>query len=288
MTTNFLPFVYGLASALSWGAGDFSGGVASKRSNTFLVVLISQAIGGILLAGLALLFSEQLISEQDLLYGAIAGVSGMVGLLGLYAGLASGRMSVIAPLTAVISVILPVIITTFTDGLPATTILIGFGIAIVAVWFLSAGGGRQGQIQRQELQFAILAGIGFSLFFVFIDRVNDGAVFWPLVAARVVSVTLLTLFLLMRHRLHFRMHKGFSFSRSQLAIITLAGVFDTGGNAFFTLAAQSGRLDVAAVLASLYPASTVLLAWLFLKERLAQFQWVGVIAALVALVLIAI
>ncbi len=287
MTTSFLAFIYGLASAFVWGAGDFSGGIASKRNSAYMVVLVSQLIGGVLLAGLALLFSEKLINVQDLLFGGVAGVSGMVGLLGLYAGLASGKMSVIAPLTAVISVILPVIITAISEGLPTTATLIGFGIALIAVWLLSAGGGQQNRIQRQELQYAIVAGTGFSLFFVFIDRVSVGAVFWPLVAARVASVTLLTLFLIVRHRSQISLQKEFRFS-SQLAIIALAGLFDAGGNAFFALAAQSGRLDVAAVLASLYPASTVLLAWLFLKERLARLQWVGVIAALIALLLIAI
>jgi len=189
MTIDILPFVYGLASALIWGAGDFSGGVASKRGNTYWVVLISQLIGGFLLAGLALLFSEKLLNTQDLMFGGLAGISGMVGLLGLYAGLASGKMSVIAPLTAVISVILPVIITAFTDGLPTTTTLIGFAIAIIAVWLLSAGGGQQSHIQRQELQYAIVAGVGFSLFFVFIDKVSAGAIFWPLVAARIAAIT---------------------------------------------------------------------------------------------------
>ena len=286
---NFLPFIYGLASALIWGAGDFSGGVASKRNNTYLVVLISQLVGGFLLAGLALLFKERLHNTQDLLLGAVAGISGMVGLLALYAGLASGQMSVIAPLTAVVSVALPVMVTAVTTGLPPTTTLAGFALASLAVWLLSAGGEQQSRIRWRELRVSIVAGTGFSLFFILIDRVSNGVVFWPLVAARVASVTLLSLFLMVQSRLTTRLKEKTHFPVGyQLGIIALSGILDAGGNTFFALAVQTGRLDIAAVLSSLYPASTILLAWLVLKERLAPVQWIGVLAALVALFLIAI
>ena len=278
MEPGLTAFVYGLASAFTWGAGDFSGGLAGKKSSTYAVVLVSQMVGGLLLMGLALLFREPMTTMTNLLIGGAAGVAGMIGLLGLYTGLAQGRMGVVAPLTAVLSATLPIILTAFAEGLPPVTTLIGFGMALVAVWFLSAGG-NQGRMTRQELLYAIIAGTGFSLFFILIDRVSDNAVFWPLVGARTVSIIVVGLFMIVRR-------VGKRPSASQLPIIALAGVLDAAGNTFFALAAQAGRLDVAAVLASLYPASTVLLAWLILKERLARFQWLGVAAALAALVLI--
>ena len=278
MEPNLIAFVYGLASAVTWGAGDFSGGYASKKSSTYTVVLVSQIVGGVLLVGLALLFREPMTTWTNLLLGGVAGVAGMIGILALYAGLAQGRMGVVAPLTAVFAAALPILISAVTEGLPSLTTLIGFVMALVAVWFLSAGG-NQGKITWQELIFAVVAGAGFSLFFILIDRVSDNAVFWPLVGARVASVSVIGLYMVVRG-------VGERPSSSQLPVIALAGILDAGGNAFFALAAQAGRLDVAAVLASLYPASTVMLAWFILKERLERFQWFGVGAALIALILI--
>jgi len=280
MEPSLIAFVYGLASAFTWGAGDFSGGVASKKSSTYTVVLVSQIVGGLLLVGLALLFREPMTTWTNLLVGGAAGVAGMMGILALYTGLAQGRMGVVAPLTAVFAAALPILISAFTEGLPSLTTLIGFGVALAAVWFLSAGG-SQGKITRREFTYAVIAGTGFSLFFILIDRVSGNAVFWPLVGARVASISVIGLFMGIRR-------VGKRPSSSQLPVIALAGILDAGGNAFFALAAQAGRLDIAAVLASLYPASTVMLAWLILKERLEGSQWLGIAAALIALVLIAI
>ena len=286
MEHSLAAFMYGLASAFTWGAGDFSGGYASKKSSPYTVVLISQIVGGVLLVGLALLFREPVTTWPNILLGGVAGVAGMIGILALYAGLAQGRMGVVAPLTAVLSTTLPIILSAFTEGLPSVTTLIGFGMALIAVWFLAAGG-NQGSVTRQELLYAAIAGTGFSLFFILIDQVSDNAVFWPLVGARVASVSVVFLFMVVRQvgKRPFRLRSGQT-SLAQLPIIALAGILDAGGNAFFALAAQAGRLDVAAVLASLYPASTVMLAWIILKERLERFQWVGVAAALIALILI--
>ena len=281
---ELLAVAYGLASAAVWGAGDFSGGLASRRGNVYGVVLLSQGVGLVCLLTLALLLEGSLPPARDLLFGALAGIAGVVGILGLYTGLARGRMGVVAPVTAVLSASIPVVVGIVTEGIPPTLVLLGFGLAVTAVWLLS-GGDATGGIRRDELGLALLAGLGFSLFFVFINQISSGVVFWPLTAARVASVPLLLLFVLGLGKVG----NGRSAlpTRSLLPIIVLAGILDSGGNFFFTLAAQSGRLDVAAVLSSLYPASTVLLARLVLKETLGLRQWVGVVVALVALILIA-
>jgi len=274
-----LAIAFGLASAASWGSGDFSGGLASRRSSVYSVVIISQLIGAVFLVTLAFSLGESVPSTNNLILGGIAGVSGAIGLVALYMGLASGRMGVVAPVTAVVAATIPVLFSFLTEGLPATSQLVGFGMGLIAVWLLSSGGDG-GAIQARELGLALTAGLGFGLFFILIDRVSQSAVFWPLVAARIASVSFLIVLTILR--------RGWKQpARNQLSLIALAGIFDTGGNTFFVLATRMGRLDIAALLSSLYPAATVLLAWLILKERLMPQQWLGVATALAALVFIA-
>jgi drug/metabolite transporter (DMT)-like permease len=282
MMTNpeTVAIFFGLASAVTWGAGDFSGGLASKRTPATSVVIVSQIVGGLFLALLGLIFREGVPAPESLVFGVLAGIAGVVGIVALYSGLATGRMGIVAPLAAVISAALPVIVSLFTEGLPLPTQLAGFVLALVAVWLLS-GVGLQTAVPWQELGYAAVAGSGFALFFIFIDQIKDGSLFWPLVAARIASITLMSLWVLGRR-------EWVRPSTNQLPLIALAGTLDALGNAFFALSARSGRLDIAAVLASLYPASTVLLARLVLQERLARLQWVGVFVALVALLLITI
>lgn len=272
--------IYGLASAVSWGAADFSGGVASKRNHVYGVVLLSQTVGVLFLVGLALLLLEPLSRPVDLVYGAVAGVGGTIGLVALYRGLAGGRMGIVAPLAAVITTVLPVMVSLLAEGMPDTSQLAGFGFALLAVWLISAQNGRLAAIRRGELGLAALAGIGFGIFLILIDRVNAGAVLWPLVAARVASISLLLILIVLTAPFTGRP------TAAGWPVIILAGIFDSGGNAFFALAAQTGRLDVAAILSSLYPAATIALAWFILKERLLPPQWAGVAAAFVAILLI--
>jgi drug/metabolite transporter (DMT)-like permease len=271
---------YGLAAAASWGAGDFSGGVATKRSHVYLVVLLSHIVGlaGLLL--LILLFGESFPTWRDLFIGALAGIAGAVGVLALYTGLAQGRMGVVAPLTAVITAIVPVLFGLFLEGLPQLHQLFGFVVALLAVWLISSDNGdAPARLRWADLRLPIVAGLGFGLFFIFIDQVSDNAILWPLVGARAASILLMALLVLWRGR-------GERPSRTQLGWIALAGVFDVGGNTFFALATSLGRLDVASVLSSLYPVTTVLLARFILNEHLARRQGIGVAAALVAVLLI--
>jgi drug/metabolite transporter (DMT)-like permease len=279
MGAEVAGIVFGLASAASWGAGDFTGGVSAKRSNVYGVVIVSQATGLVLLIGLALLLAEQVPAPADLIWGAAAGIAGGVGAVLLYQGLATGRMGVVAPVAAVVSAGVPVLAGLALEGLPTAAQFVGFGLAMIAVWFVSrTADGPMASVR--ELALPVLAGIGFGIFFIAIDRVGEGAILWPLVGARISSLGLLLLLAISTHR-------GGVPARSQFPMLALVGIFDAGGNAFYALAAQAGRLDVAAVLGSLYPATTVLLARLVLKEQISRQQWVGVVAALAAVVLIA-
>ncbi len=270
--------LFGLLSALSWGTGDFAGGMATKKSSTYFVVLLSQVIGVVILLLLALVVGEIWPRPVDLLWGAVGGVAGAIGLLALYQGLARGRMGVVAPLAAVVPTHPPLFVSFWLEGWPGTRPLIGFILAILAVWLISRTQ-EEGGIARQDVTLAGIAGLGFGLFFVFLDQVGEGYVLWPLVAARLTSISLLAVVVAVLRPRPFPTVR-------ELPTIALSALGDSGGNGFFLLATQLGRLDVAAVLSSLYPATTVLLAWIILKERLQGGQWWGVAAALLAIVLI--
>jgi drug/metabolite transporter (DMT)-like permease len=254
--------------------------VATRRSNAVVVVTTGHVVSGGLLVALALLLGESMPPLPFLLVGAAGGFCGGVGVLGLYRGMAIGQMGVVAPLSAVVAAILPVTVGVFTEGLPSVVQMGGFGVAHVAVWLLS-GGGPGLSVRTDELRWALIAGLGFGLFFVFVDWASDAAVLWPLVAARAASTALALGIVLLRRR---TAHAG----AVTIGMMVLSGIWDAGGTGFFALATRTGRLDIAAVVSSLFPAGTVLLAWLFLKERLDRRQWIGVAAALVALVLIAV
>ena len=279
MNQESLAISYGITSALSWGAGDFSGGLASRRCHVLTVVLFSQIIGAIFLLAVTLMLNERFPPVTHMLLGGLAGIFGVLGLMALYRGLATGRMGIVAPLSAVITAMIPIVYGFFIEGSPKANQIAGFGIALLAVWLLSYSK-SDSKLKRSELYLPALAGLGFGLFFVFIDSAISSSILWPLVGTRVAAIALTaTLFLLNG--------KPAVPQKSLFLFIFLSGVFDVMGNAFYAFAAHLGRLDISATISSLYPAATVILAWLILKERLMRQQWLGVVAAMVSLGLIA-
>ncbi len=276
---EFLVVFFGLVAAICWGAGDFSGGFASKRANVYSVVLITQLVGVFLLAASAYLMAEKVPPLGGMIWGAVAGVFISIGLLALYRGLSQGRMGFVAPISAVIAATVPVIYGSFYEGLPAVHQIVGFVFALVAVWLIAGGGDENSKIKRTDLVLPLVAGMGFGLFFISIDKVSDTAVLWPLTAARIAAVVTLIIFIALSKQVYLP-------PKNILPVIIIAGIFDTGGNTFFALASQAGRLDIASILSSLYPAGTVLLAWLILKEKLSSKQWIGVAVAMLAIVFI--
>lgn len=277
--SDALVIIYGLASATSWGAGDFIGGLTTRRVSVYRVILFSQIVGMTLLLVLAVLSAEPLPAFDNLLLGGMAGISASLGLAALYRGLAQGRMGIVAPVAAVVAAALPVLVALYTQGFPSSSQLAGFGLALLAVWLLSIAE-QGGTFTRRDLRLPVLAGIGFALFFVLIDRVDDAALFWPLVAARLTSACIFGLVTIARRHPE-------ALAAKQLGIIAMAGVCDAAGTAFFALATHVGRLDTSTIVSSLYPAATVALAWIVLKERFKRQQWAGIVMALAALALIA-
>ncbi len=270
----------GLASALSWGTGDFCGGLASKRTSAYSVVMLSQFVSLLLLILIALIIPEGTNTTQAMVIGGFAGVCGAAGLVALYSSLARRPMGVVAPVTAVAAAIIPVIFSILNEGLPAIEVFVGFIIAFIAVWLISQGG-QEAKIHLSDLRLPIFAGFGFGIFFILIDQVSSNAILWPLVSARSASILVVFIVGMLSRNIELPVP-------TLLPIIALAGIFDTGGNIFFALATRVGRLDISAILGSLYPAATVVLAWIILNERLVMRQWIGILLALVAVILIAI
>jgi drug/metabolite transporter (DMT)-like permease len=267
-----------LATAAVWGGGDFAGGIATKRANVFRVVAGAHACGLLLMLLLVWITGEAFPPRSTLLWGAVAGITGAVGVAALYRALAIGRMGIVAPVAAVITGVLPVLAGIYTEGMPDRIQLVGFVVALVSIWLIAR---PDGEIDTHRgLGLAVLAGVMFGLFFIACKQAGHHAVFWPLVAARTTSTLLMLLIVVFsagdRRPL-----------RPALVPIVFAGILDTSANALFIAATQRGRLDVTSVLSSLYPASTVILARIFLKERMSVTQNAGIIGALVSVALIA-
>jgi drug/metabolite transporter (DMT)-like permease len=269
---------FGLAASASWGAGDFSGGLATKRASVVSVITVVHAIGFVLMLALALITREPIPPLADWIWGAVAGLAGVFGLMAFYQALAVGRMGVAAPITGVVAALLPVIVGLVTEGLPDANHLVGFVIALISVFLVSYAIGTN--LNSSGAGLAVLGGIGFGLFLVFAGQIGDTAVFWPLVAARAASTTMMA-FIGLRRKLPLPTDPNL-----RLPVLA-AGGLDAFGNVFYVLATQAGRLDVAAVLSSLYPAMTILLAALLLKEQIGKVQLIGIVLALAAISLIA-
>lgn len=266
-----------LGAAAIWGGGDFAGGIATKRANVFRVVAGAHAIGLFLMLALAWATGEPMPSYSSLIWGISAGITGAFGIAALYKGLAVGRMGVVAPVASVITAVLPVLFGFRTEGMPDRLRLLGFGLALVSIWLIAR---PDGEIDSHRgFGLAVLAGVMFGLFLVSGKQAGHGGVFWPLVAARAASSLLMLAIVAFSPRDPRPLRPAF-------LPILFSGLSDSGANAMFIAATRHGRLDVAAVLSSLYPASTVILARVLLKERISRMQTVGVAGALIAVALI--
>ena len=287
MPADLAAALLGLASAAVWGAGDFSGGLAAKRAPLLGVLVLGQATGTALIATLALAAGEGAPPPASLAWAAAAGASGAVGLAALYRGLAIGRMAVVAPVSAVLCAAIPVAWGALSEGPPPPSKLLGFALALVGI-FLAArtsdgeGGAGGPGAARQGLLLALVAGVGFGAFLVFVHLGARGVAFWPLAAARGTALLLVLGTALARAGA-----AAWVPPRAALPLVLLSGALDAGGNALYVLAGRAGRLDVAAVTASMYPASTVLLAAALLGERVSRPQGAGIAAVLGAIALIA-
>jgi drug/metabolite transporter (DMT)-like permease len=268
-----------LASAAAFGTADFLGGLASRRASALLVTLVAHLAGlGVVVPVVLLLRAP--VDPASLAWGAASGVCGCAGAVVFFRALASGAMVAAAPITAVVSAALPVLAGVLLGERPAARAWLGVGAGLLAVAVIGRGGGPSARLDRRTLALAVAAGVGFGLFFICLSRASHASGLWPLLGARVGSLSLLTAVVL-AGRMPWRAKPGV------LRLGAVSGAVDMIANALFLLATRQGELALVAVLASLYPAATVLLALVVLRERLRPLQLAGVTLALVAVGLIA-
>jgi len=286
----------GLAAALLWGGGDFSGGMGVKRAGGGLgaalrVVLLSHATSFTVMVAIARARGDAFPHGALLASGIAAGVAGGLALTCFYIALSRGGMGASAALSGLLAAAIPAAFTMWREGSPGEQPLIGFAVAALAIWLIA---GRPGDVAadegsaRETMALAMLAGVGFGVYFVALKMAGAGGVIWPMATARIGSIGVCGLmFLGLRIRERRAPATQVRVGWAVVAWVLSTALLDTSGNLLFVVATRAGRLDVAAVVASLYPASTILLAAFALGEWPTRRQAWGMITALAAVLLIA-
>lgn len=280
-----------LGAAAVWGGGDFSGGMGVKHAGGSLraalrVVLLSHSSSCIVLVAIALIRHDPFPHPALFAWGVTAGVAGGLSLTCFYIALSRGAMGVSAAVSGLLAAAIPAIVAGLSEGSPGIRRILGFCVAGVAIWLIAAGSGAGdtgvGE-DRSTAVLAILAGAGFGIYFVALKMAGPAGVVWPMANARMGSLSLCSLWAV-----------GLEFFRTKTAAKPVrmtrpvvlwslsTALLDTSGNLLFVAATRAGRLDVAAVLASLYPASTILLAAVVLSEKPTRRQAFGMLVAAVA------
>jgi drug/metabolite transporter (DMT)-like permease len=278
-----------LASAAIWGTSDFVGGIAARRLPSPAVVTLSHSLSLAVLISLALIHASAWPDTQSAVYGALAGLSCGTGVMVLYKALSLGGMGLTAAVSGVLAAVLPVLWAFSTEGLPRVPQIAGIVLAAVAIWMIARAPGSPSS--KQAILLGAAAGASFGCLFILLKLAGRGGVLWPLAWSRVASATLAAVvtWIGTRRTGGVKLDEGPKLSWpgwAVLGLIAIAGIFDASGNTFYTIATRLGRLDIAAVLSSLYPAATIVLATVLLKERTTRSQAAGMGLALVAVVLI--
>jgi drug/metabolite transporter (DMT)-like permease len=279
--------VLALLASLVWGCSDFVGGLVSRRVRPLVVVGIAHVIGLLALMVIAALTGEFGAGLGYLPWAIAAGASGLVGLVAFYRALSTGTMGIVAPIAGTGAVV-PVAVGLATGDSPSALQLAGIAVACVGVVLASgpeiSGGDPAG---RRPLMLALIAAVGFGLVYVFIDGGSRHSVVMTLVLMRATSVTLVLCVGIALLLKGFRPRRASAPSRSDIVVIGFVGLTDLGANGLYGLATRHGLVSVVAVLASLYPAVTVVLARVVEDERMRRVQGAGVLLALCGVVLLA-
>jgi len=276
-TPQFVTAAYGLAAVLAWGTSDFLGGYATRRANALMFISVVD-VGGLVVVGtLASATHAAFPTGRTAAWVVAGGISGGISLAIFYRALSSGRMGLTAPVAAVLSAAIPTFFSMFTEGLPGKIPALGFVLAAAGLWLITRS--EDGN-SPEGIGLAVLAGVGFAGFYLCIRQAGDGAVFWIATLTRAGGLVITALVVLL-----LRNFRDITAAGVRWGVLT--GCIDSLGTILFVRASQTGRLDEAVVVSSLYPAVTVLLARLVLKEHLTRWRFVGLLAALAAVPMIA-
>jgi drug/metabolite transporter (DMT)-like permease len=284
-----MAIVLGLLVALFYGSGDFFGGLASKRTPAITVVLGSFALSATLVAAVTAAWyvvgGPPTPASHDLWLGVAVGLTGPAAVGLLYRGLAMGRMSVVAPITAVVAAIMPLVWALVDGERPSVIALVGVAIALLSI-VLVAGApahhehpGGNGVPLAKVIPPAVASGLGFGIVFVLLGATSSHAGLWPLLVARPVAVAVTAAAALVLVRRVGQPARAIIPARAAWATVAGAGVLDITANAIYLAATNAGLLSIVAVLSSLYPAATVVLARVVLGERLHRIQVIGLALA---------
>lgn len=275
--------IFGISTAICWGICDFIGGSQSRQVGAYGMTLGTFCCGLLFMLPVAIGFSEAPMNWSGWLWCMLAGAFDAIGILLLYLSMTMGRLSLAAPVSAITAAALPVLFGVLTQGMPKPTIFLGLLLALAAVWMVSQeqNTSPSERIRLAELKLPLLSGSCLGIFLIMMHTGSNHAMLWPMVAVRLGGVA--TLLLVLSTPLKARVRPT---AALPWMIITLNALLDIVGNGSYILAGQAGRVDVAAVLSSLYPGATVFMAWLLLKESISRVQLTGIMAALGAIVLL--
>jgi drug/metabolite transporter (DMT)-like permease len=271
----------GLVSAATWGGSDFVGGIGARRAPAILVVASGHIFSLLVLLAICQGMRLALPGSHYLVYAALGGFEGSLALAVFYRALSMGAMGLTAALTGLLTALVPVLFSMVHDGLPTPLAAVGLALGLVAIWLITHTPADSGPASpTKALLLGALAGIGFGTQLILFKFASGGGILWTMTSARAAGALAMILFLtVMPPKAPWR---GFWLTG------ILAGSLDTIGNLFYLSATRLGRLDVAAVVCSLYPAGTILLAAFVLRERPTRRQVAGMALALTAVMLLSI
>ena len=287
--------VLGLLAAALWGGGDFAGSIAVKRfggnvRGALIVVVVGHLLSLMLVGSLAAAHGDAFPHGAPLAWAIGGGALSGISLVAFYIALADGHMGSAAAVSGLLCAAVPAVVSGFTEGSPGSRRLLGFAFAGAAIWLIASASGPGSGASRRAIVLSTLGGIGFGVYFVSLKYAGTAGLLWAMGTARIGSASmaalLLGVLLLTSSRRAGSAAVAAPSHGRTLSWIVAGAAMDTGGNLSFLAATRVGRLDVAAVLASIYPASTILLAAWLLKERTTARQRWGMALALVAVVFV--